>query len=296
MSEARKFRAALPVLVLAAVAGSAGPAPAPGRLHREASSSAESWKTKDGRRMTHTVNRRFTFAEVHPERYGADALLLEETFDRLLDSGAEGEKSSVEVSATTLAGKRAWAFRSAGAAGEAREDNLYRVDRPGCCGARDLSVFFSLLDGKELFDSDTPILAIDVPNSSLRRFAGYHDMMAASPSAESEKNARVIGVLSYGSDRARARRVLVISAAPKSDENGAVKKLAIVFAGKEVEEDRFDLWSADKISDPGKIGGFAIRARAFTEPDLLFEVPVEGDRLAIEKAVLGKGITLEEAK
>jgi len=296
MSEAGKFRAALPVLVLTAVAGSAAPAPAPGRLHREASSSAESWKTKDGRRMTHTVNRRFTFAEVHPERYGADALLLEETFDRLLDSGAEGEKSSVEVSATTLAGKPAWTFRSAGAAGEAREDNLYRVDRPGCCGARDLSVFFSLLDGKELFDSDTPILAIDVPNSSLRRFAGYHDMMAASPSAESANNARVIGALSYGSDRAPARRVLVISAAPKSDENGAVKKLAIVFAGKEVEEDRFDLWSADKISDPGKIGGFAIRARAFTEPDLLFEVPVEGDRLAIEKAVLGKGITLEEAK
>jgi len=246
--------------------------------------------------MTHTVNRRFTFAEVHPERYGANTLLLEETFDRLLDSGAEGEKSSVEVSATSLAGRRAWTFRASGAAGEAREDNLYRVDRPGCCGARDLSLYFSLLDGKELFDSDTPILAIDVPNSSLRRFAGYHDMMAASPSPESEKNPREIGALSYGSDRAPARRVRVLSAEPKSDENGAVKKLAIVFAGREIEDDRFDLWSADKSVDPGKIGGFAIRARAFTEPDLLFEVPVEGDRLAIEKATLGKGITLEEAK
>jgi hypothetical protein len=294
MSGGRNLRAVLPALALALAAG--GAAPAPGRLHREATSSAESWKTKDGRRMTHTVNRRFTFAEVHPERYGGNALLLEETFDRLLDSGAEGEKSSVEVSATTVAGKRAWAFRTAGAAGEAREDNIYRVDRPGCCGARDLSVFFSLLDGRELFDSDTPILAIDVPNSSLKRFAGYHDVMAASPPTESEKNSRVVGALSYGSDRAPAKRILVIAAEPKSDENGAVKKLTIVSAGKEVEEDRFDLWSADKSADPGKIGGFAIRARAFTEPDILFEIPVEGDRLAIEKATLGKGITLEEAK
>jgi len=294
MSGGGKFRSALPVLLLAVAAGSA--APAPGRLHREASSTAESWKTKDGRRMTRTVNRRFTFPEVHPERYGVNALLLEETFDRQLDSGAEGEKSSVQVSATTLGGKRAWTFRTSGAAGEAREDNLYRVERPGCCGARDLSVFFSLLDGRELFDSDAPILAIDVPNSPLRRFAGYHDTMAASPSKESEKNARVIGALSYGSDRAPAKRILVIAAEPKSDGNGAVKKLSIVSAGKEIEGDRFDLWSADKGADAGKIGGFAIRARAFAEPDFLFEIPVEADRLAIEKATLGKGITLEEAR
>jgi len=53
-----------------------------------------------------------------------------------------------------------------------------------------------------------------------------------------------------------------------------VKRLAIVSAGKEVEEERFDLWSADKSADPGKIGGFAILAHAFAEPDLLFEIPV----------------------
>jgi hypothetical protein len=88
----------------------------------------------------------------------------------------------------------------------------------------------------------------------------------------------------------------VLSSRPKADENGAVKKIAIVSAGKEIEEDRFDLWSADKSADPGRIGGISIRARAFTEPDLLFDIPVEGDRLAIDKATLGNGITLEEAK
>jgi hypothetical protein len=292
MSRRRRLAVGAPLFALASVALAATPA----GLKREATSSAETWKTKDGRRMTHTVNRRFTFAEVHPERYGGETLLLEEAFDRLLDSGAEGEKSSVEVSAFSLSGRPAWTIRTAGASGSAREDNLYRVDRPGCCGARDLSVFFSLLDGKELFDSDTPILAIEIPNSALRRFVGYHDLMAASPVKESEKSPRVIGALSYASDRGPARRVLVLSSRPKADENGAVKKIAIVSAGKEVEEDRFDLWSADKSADPGRIGGISIRARAFTEPDFLFDIPVEGDRLAIDKATLGNGITLEEAK
>jgi hypothetical protein len=288
----RRLPAGVPLLALACVALAA----APGGVKREATSSAETWKTKDGRRMTHTVNRSFTFAEIHPERYGGSTLLLEETFDRLLDSGAEGEKSTAEVSASSLSGKAVWKLRTAGSAGEALEGNLYRIDRPGCCGARDLSVFFSLLDGKELFDSDTPILGIEVPNSALRRFVGYHDLMAASPVRESEKNSRVIGALSYGSDRAPAKRVLVLASRPKADENGAVKKITIVSAGKEIEEDRFDLWSADKSTDPARIGGFSIRARAFTEPDLLFEIPVEGDRLAIDKAILGNGITLEEAK
>lgn len=246
--------------------------------------------------MTRTVNRRFTFAESHPGRYGGSTLLLEETFDRLLDSGAEGEKSSVEVSAATLAGKPSWRFRTEGASGEAREDNLYRVERPGCCGARDLSLFFSLLDGKELFDSDTPIRAIEVPNSALRRFVGYHDRMAATPPKESQKTPRVIGALSYGSDRAAAKRILVLAAEPRPDGNGAVEEITILSAGEEIEEEPFELWSADKSADPAKIGGFSIRARAFAEPDLLFEIPVEGDRLVIEKAMLGRGITLEEAR
>jgi hypothetical protein len=292
MSRRRRLPVGVSLFALASVALAATPE----SFKREAISSAETWKTKDGRRMSHTVNRRFTFAEVHPERYGGSTLLLEETFDRLLDSGSEGEKSSVAVAAFSLSGKPVWNIQTAGSAGEALEGNLYRVDRPGCCGARDLSVFFSLIDGKELFDSDTPILGIEVPNSALRRFVGYHDLMAASPVKESEKNSRVIGSLSYGSDRAPAKRVLVLSAEPKSDENGAAKKIAFVSAGKETEEDRFDLWSADKSTDPAKIGGISVRAHAFTEPDLLFEIPVEGDRLAIEKATLGKGITLEEAK
>src|SRR5262249_55400550 len=156
--------------------------------------------------------------------------------------------------------------------------------RPGCCGAQELSTFFSLLDGRELFTSDAPILEIEVPNTSVRRFAGYHDLMAASPVPGAGKNDRVIGALFWGSDRAPARRLLVMApAGAKVDENFAAKKMSIVPDGKEIEEARWDLWSADKSADPAKIGGFSIRIRGFVDPDLLVEVPVEGDRLVPEK-------------
>ena len=114
--------AALVTILLAAAAFGAPPT----RARREARSSAETWKTKDGRRMEHTVNRRFTFAQIHPERFGGSDVLLEETFDRLLDSGAEGEKSSVEVAAFSLAGKALWTIRTSGA----RDRSRRRVTSP----------------------------------------------------------------------------------------------------------------------------------------------------------------------
>jgi hypothetical protein len=283
---------ALVGLAAAAAIGAAPPA-SPGS-RRQATSSAESRTEKDGRRIRHTVNRRFTFADAYRERTKAVRLLLAETFDRRVDSGAEGERSSVAVEAFSESGAGAaiWRLQTEGSGGEAREDNLYRVTRPGCCGAQDLSVFFSLLDGRELFDADSPILSVEVPNSDLRRFAGYHDLMGATAVPESKNDPRVIGVLSWGSDRGRALRVLVLSDAPHPDEEFAAKKVSIVAGGKEIAEPSYELWSADKSADPAKIGGFSIRVVAFTDPELLFEIPVEGDRLAIEKATLGKGISL----
>jgi len=284
------------VVALAALAAAgAGPRTAPAPARREATSSAESRTGEDGRRILHTINRRFTFADAYRERTKAIRLLLAETFDRQVDSGAEGERSTVSVEAYSDGGAGAgiWRLKTGGSDGEAREDNLYRVRRPGCCGAQDLSIFFSLFDGRELFDADSPLLAIEVPNSDLRRFAAYHDLMGATALPESKNDRRVIGVLSWGSDRERAVRVRVLSDAPHPDESFAAKKVSLLAGGKENVEPRYELWSADKSSDPAKIGGFSIRATAFTEPDLLFEIPVEGDRLAIEKATLGKGIRLE---
>ncbi len=287
-------RIGLGALVALAAIG-ATPSASPG-ARREATSSAESRTEKDGRRVRHTVNRRFTFADAYRERTKAVRLLLAETFDRRIDSGAEGERSSVTVEAFSESGTGAaiWRLQTEGSDGEAREDNLYRVTRPGCCGAQDLSIFFSLLDGRELFDADSPILSIEAPNSDLRRFAAYHDLMGATAVPESKDDPRVIGVLWWGSDRDRALRVRVLSDAPHPNEDFAAKKVSIVAAGKEIAEPRYEVWSADKSSDPAKIGGFAIRVTAFTEPDFLFEVPVEGDRLAIEEATLGKGISLKK--
>jgi len=274
--------------------GAALPAP---KIRREAASSAETWKEKDGRRITHTVNRRFTFATTSPERFRKVDLLLAETFDRTLDSGAEGEKSKVTVEATRAgdaSGKPFWKIASEGSSGEPTEENLYRVTRPGCCGAQDLSVYFSLINGKELFASDAPILKLEAPNTSFRRFVAYHDRMAASPIPEASNHKGVVGVIEYGNDREGASRLYVLADKPEPPENFAAKKLSIVANGKEAEQDRFDVWAADKSPDTAKIGGFSIRVRAYSDPEVLFEIPVEGDRLVPEKAKPAKGIRLEK--
>lgn len=285
--------------ILVPLAGLAllGAAPPAAKVHREATSSAETWKENGGRRITHTVNRRFTFAKSYPERTKGVELLLSETFDRRLDSGAEGEKSRVTVEASRAddaAGKPLWKISAEGSTGEPTDENVYRVTRPGCCGAQDASIYFSLIDGKELFTSDAPILKLEAPNTSFRRFVGYLDLMAAAPIPDSAKHKGVVGVLEYGSDREPASRLYVVAEKPEPPEDYAAKKLSIVADGKEVEEGRFDVWAADKATDPAKIGGFSIRVRGYSEPDLLLEIPVEGDRLVPEKAKLGKGIRLEK--
>jgi hypothetical protein len=294
----RRVRRSAPalLLLLALPAGGGEATKTAPRPRREATSFAESWTTKDGRRITHTVNRRFTFARAWRDRTTGVDLLLAETSDRRLDSGAEGEKSTVSVEAFRGSGSGGtlWSLHAEGSAGEARDDGLYRVTRPGCCGAQDLSTFFSLLDGKELFTSAAPIVSIDAPNSVFRRFAAYHDLMAAAPVPGGERDRRVVGRLQYGSDRARAESVLVVAPIAEPDESWAAKKVSVVIDGRESEGDRVDLWSADKAADAAKIGGFTIRVTAYTTPELLVEIPVEGDRLVPEKATLGKGVSLRK--
>jgi hypothetical protein len=285
---------ALPALLLLSAA-----APAPKRPARQAVSMAESWNEKDGRRITHTVNRRFSYATAYPERTRGESLVLSETFDRLFDSGAEGEKSMVTVEAfradDALGAHPRWSLRAEGSGGEPAE-NLYRVSRPGCCGAQDLSLYFSLLNGRPLFSADSPILSIEAPNTSFKRFVAYHGPMAATPhpKAAAEKNA--VGVLQYGSDRAPASAVLVVAAATDEIESYSAKKISLILDGKEVEGDRLDVWAADKAKDPAKISGFAIRVRDYKEPDFLFEIPVEADHLAFEKAKTAPGIRLVRVK
>ena len=277
-------------LLLFAAAG----AVPPGHVRHEAVSSAEAWTGKDGRYLRHTVNRRFTFASAYPESTHEERLLLAETFDRLLDSGAEGEKSTVTVEArkaATADAKPLWKIEAEGGSGEP-QGNLYRVTNPGCCGAQDLSTYFSLLNGRPLFSADSPIVELEVPNTGVHRYAAYRDLMSEGgiPDVKGEKG--VIGVLQFGSDRAAASRVLVIAAKDFEDDNYTAKKIAFVHEGKEVEQPQFDLWSADGSNDPKKIGGFSIRIHDYMESDLLLEIPVEGDRLVIEKAHTAPGVTL----
>ena len=275
--------AAVPFLV------SAVPAAIP--ASREATSRAE-WTGRTRR----TVNRRFTFSAIHPEAKGSKTLLLDETFDRGFDSQAEGETSTTEVEAFALQGDAKtplWKIRTRGSDG-APDGELYRITRMGCCGSQNLDLYFSLLDGRELFSSDGPILRLEVPNTAVRRYVGYHSLMAASPVPEAAGRKDVVGVLTYGGDRAPAARFLVIVKGRPAKDDDARKGLFFIRGDESVEGPVFELWSADGKSDRAAIGGFAIRVTDFAKDDFLVEIPVAGDRLDVARAKTAPGISLKE--
>jgi hypothetical protein len=268
---------------------SAGPAAVPGS--REAASRAE-WSA----RTRHVVNRRFTFAEFHPRAKGSLTLLLAETFDRSFDTQAEGEKSSTTVEAFAIPGDAklpVWRFQTEGAEG-APDGELYRVTHPGCCGAQNLDVFFSLHDGHELFASDGPILKLEVPNTAERRYVGYHSLMAATPIPEAGARKGVIGVLTYGSDRAPAARLLVVGSNVAAPDDYARKGLAFVRNGKPVDEPILELWSAGKANGRAAIGGFSIRVTDYAKNDFLLEIPVAGDRFDTARVKTAPGVSVRE--
>ena len=266
--------------------------PAPSSSSREATSRAE-WSAK----TRHAVNRRFTFADTHPEAKGSRTLLLAESFDRSFDTQAEGEKSTVEVEAFAIPGEAKsplWKLRTEGAEGSP-DGELYRVTRPGCCGAQNLDFYFSLFDGRERFASDGPILRLEVPNTAVRRYVGYHSLMAASPIPETASRKNVVGVLTFGGDRAAASRLLVIGSPAAEQDNYARTGLAFVREGKIVEDPVLELWSSDGKSEPGGIGGFSIRVTDFAKDDFLLEIPVVGDRFDVAHVRTAPGVTVKES-
>jgi hypothetical protein len=226
-------------------------------------------------------------------------MLLLEEFRSEWSPGIEGKRATVSVNgwAGALANprKKVWTIRAEGDTGQVY-DNFYKVTRNGCCGSLSTQIWFSLIDGKKVFTSNTDPVQIVVPNSptGLARYFAWHSNEASIPPAECQTIKDLKGILQYGSERQVLGRVLV-----RSRVDIYLSKIAIRYQGKLHEDisvltSGLMLWGADGKKERSALSDFSIVLTWNDEFEA--EIPVENDELQVSKARASESLILEIAK
>ena len=220
-----------------------------------------------------TDNRSFRFAEVLGDDGGyAALLLLEETYHNEHTDGIEGVSGKATVKAWTLVHGRPreprWTIQQPGNQGDI-EDRFFRVTAWGCCDIPIVYSYYNLLTGRKVYVSNSDLLEIrteDYPRGIRLVAFGYGSM--------SELNKPP--VLQYGTDKKVSQRFSLISS---RDYYDAPK--VFVSTGGNFER------SLDLRGSPVD---FTIVLK-YVDGTVL-RIPVEGDAIHSEKALLPDGYSL----
>lgn len=219
-----------------------------------------------------TENRSFRFNELLGDKGRYEALLLlEETYHNERTDGIEGMRGSATVSAWDFkaGGQRElrWTLQAKGNEGDV-QDRLFRLTEWGCCDVPVVYTYYSMLNGKKLYVSNSDVLRVWYGGGPLNeRFIafGYSVMDKESQYPQ----------LQYGSDKKVLQRFSVISSAEYYDA-----PQVFLFAENKLEKSLL-LDSPTALSIVLKYpGGAELR------------IPVEADAIHPKKATLPKGYSL----
>jgi len=238
-----------------------------------------------------TTNVRYTvvgtgaFAGAQPPH-----LVLEErvAMDRCENQeGGRGQVTVVARPAERPAAAAVWTVRQAGDEGgvwygdDLGGEEMYRVVRYGCCGAENLSTYYSLRTGHRLFSADQPLLYIDV-----RGFAsGYvalHSAMAADGGPGGEADRTQVAVVSFGGPGRVLQHVVIRG--PSNEFSAAKFELVARGPGGQVKRGR--RLNIDSEIRAGWTVMVALQLAGISENTARGEIliPLENGRLAPEKA------------
>jgi len=217
-------------------------------------------------------------------------LVLEErvAMDRCENQeGGRGQVTVVARPAERPAAAAVWTVRQGGDEGavwygdDLGGEEMYRVTKYGCCGAENLSTYYSLRTGHRLFSADQPLLYVDV-----RGFAsGYvalHSAMAADGGPGGEADRTQVAVVSFGGP-GRVLQHAVIRG-PNNEFSAAKFELVARGPGGQVKRGRrLDINSE---IPAGWTVMVALQLAAISEntPRGEILIPLENGRLAPEKA------------
>ena len=170
------------------------------------------------------------------------------------------------------------------------------------CGT--VNTLFNVYTGKQLitYDADLngkTITRINVPNSSVKRYIGISsDARCQGDIIKSKINEDTVAVLSYSSNTEIIQQIQI-----------GHKKYAYDFCWPELKVENknknskneisnysADLWDSSEEENAKKaVNGLFLNINVETHQGTIWaKIPIENDRLVIEKAVTSKGVTLKE--
>lgn len=220
-----------------------------------------------------TENRSFRFEEVLGDTGNYEAVLLfEETYHNERTPGIEGSNGTVSVKTWTvkndLQRELRWTLQAKANEGDVR-GRFYRAIEWGCCDVPIVYSYYGILDGKKLYVTNSDLLEAwfgeGPPN---RRYVGF----GYSVLDQRNKHPQ----LQYGTDTEVLQRFTLVS--PKEYYEAPEVFLS---DGAKLEK------SLNRI---GEAKSFSIVLKYADGTQLL--IPVDSDRLRLEKAKLPNGYTL----
>lgn len=220
-----------------------------------------------------TENRSFRFEEVLGDTGDYEAvILLEETYHNERTPGLEGTTGRVAVNAWTIkrgTGRQPrWTLEATGNEGDVR-DRLYRVIQWGCCDVPTVYFYYSILNAKKLYVSNTDLLEVSFGEGPRNaRYVGFGYSVLDKQSQYPQ--------LQYGTDKDVLQRFSVVS---QTEYYEAPQ--VFISTGENLEK------SLNLIGEPMS---FSIVLKFPNGIEL--RVPVEHDAIHPEKAKLAKGYTL----
>jgi hypothetical protein len=220
-----------------------------------------------------TENRSFRFEEVLGDSGDYEAvILLEQTYHNERTPGLEGTRGRVTVNAWTVKqGKDRqlrWTLEADGNEGDVR-DRFYRVVQWGCCDVPTVYSYYSILNAKKLYISNSDLLELWFGEGSRNaRYVGFGYSVLEKQSQYPQ--------LQYGTDKDVLQRFSVVS---QTEYYEAPQ--VFISTGANLEK------SLNLIGEPIS---FSIVLKYPNGVEL--RIPVEADAIHAEKAKLAKGYTL----
>ena len=266
-----------------------------------------------GQRRFRIVNARFLVPRLYLRYRGLLHPLLRETVDQTCCSDGERESWATITldgwqSEAQAADAPSWTVRL-----QADEGNLwgqfYRAVLRGCCDETDALTYVNVQTGATAFvtsaDTARPesfLAHLDVPNSSLERWAGFLDTYSGAEVPEAHGDSGVVGILEYGTGLSPAARYVVrLSSYPGYFYRlGSVELTADDSA--HTHGANLSLWSANGQEDPKALSRFWISVilvgREMDDreaPDVTIRLPVEADSVRPDRARLPSGWSIRPA-
>jgi hypothetical protein len=229
---------------------------------------------------------------------------IQETHVNREGPNSDSERVSSKIKATvyplSTAGKGAAKFTIEAEGDESKVDGPYlTITRWGCCASSSTDAVYSLETGKYLFNTtsfDQYSRWADVNSRNFQRLIAYHAMPTEMDDSVLKGAPNAAIVISYASASEPLQRVLVT--VPKElieSDDGPINwtpKLEVFNKANPKPSDH--IWTDVVDTDPGKVMT-GVTVQLTLDPKHVVVIPLNGDKLQLDKAKLPKGWGLVEA-